>query len=70
MPHGILRDMKPSILPRVARWKLVMVVCGLALLAAGCGSGSGTSSGSTSSTATSSHDSFPGGLTVEFGSVH
>ena len=31
-----------------------MVVCGLALLAAGCGSGSGTSSGSTSSTATSS----------------
>ena len=31
-----------------------MVVCGLALLTAGCGSGGGTSSGSTSSTAPSS----------------
>jgi len=37
-----------------ARWKFVMVLCGLALLAAGCGSGSGTSSGITPSAATSS----------------
>ena len=36
-----------------------MVVCGLALLAAGCGSGSGTSSGSPSSTATSSTTASP-----------
>jgi len=43
---------------RAARWKLVMV-CGLALLAAGCGSGGGTSSGSTSSSATSSMTASP-----------
>ena len=47
-------DMKPAIVTRRTRWKLVMVVCGLGLLAAGCGSGSGTSSGSTSASATSS----------------
>jgi hypothetical protein len=45
--------MKPGIVTRAALWKIVMVVCGLALLTAGCGSGSGTS-GSTSSTASSS----------------
>ena len=54
MPHGILPDMKPGIGTRAARRKLAMVVCGLALLAAGCGSGSGTSPGSTSAAATSS----------------
>lgn len=48
-----LGGMKPGIVTRAALWKIVMVVCGLALLTAGCGSGSGTS-GSTSSTASSS----------------
>jgi hypothetical protein len=45
--------MKPGITARAARWKIIMVACGLALLAAGCGSSSGTSAGSTSSTVTS-----------------
>jgi len=49
-----VRDMKPGTVTRSARWKLVLVVCGLALLGAGCGSGSGTSAGSTSSSASSS----------------
>ena len=48
------RDMKPGIVTGAARWKTVMAVGGLALLAAGCGSGSGTSSGSVSITAPSS----------------
>ncbi len=46
-------DMKPGIITRPARWRLVLVVCALTLLAA-CGSGSGTSAGSTSSSAPSS----------------
>ena len=45
--------MKPSIVRRPARWKLAVVACGLALLAAACGS-SGTPSGGTSSGASSS----------------
>ena len=46
--------MKPGIVTRAARRNIVMAVCGLALLTAGCGSGSGTSSGSTSAAAPSS----------------
>lgn len=46
--------MKPGIVTRAARWKLVPVACGVALLAAGCGSGAGTSSTAASSSATSS----------------
>lgn len=46
--------MKPGIVARAARWKIVIAVCGIALLTAGCGSGGGTSSGSTSPTAVSS----------------
>ena len=46
-------DMKPGIITRPARWRLVLVVYALTLLAA-CGSGSGTSAGSTSSSAPSS----------------
>ena len=45
--------MEPGIVTRAARRKIVMVLCGLALLTAGCGSGSGAS-GSTPSAPPSS----------------
>lgn len=56
MPGGMAacRDMKPGIVAGAARWKIVMVAGGLALLAAGCGSGGSTHSGSASSTPPSS----------------
>jgi hypothetical protein len=46
--------MKPDIATRPARWKLVMITCGLALLAAGCGSGGSASSSNSPSGAASS----------------
>jgi hypothetical protein len=45
--------MKPGIVTRAVRWKIAIVVCGLALTA-GCGSGSDTSPGSTPSVTPSS----------------
>ena len=60
--------MKPGTGTGPTRWKLVMIAGALALLAAGCGSGGGASERALQRNFVV-YDGFPGGLTVEFGSV-